>query len=132
MSTRYSFAFALAVMVVAAMVVGSAVATPNTNFVSSACNTQKIPSGSSFYSTLGSLLVDLEGNTAFSGYDYKASQAGSPTAYGRGVCNQGISQSDCTACLKNLGGRIWNICGNAIGARVQLTDCFIEYEQYSF
>ena len=128
---KYSFGFALAVMVVA-LVVGSAVGAPNTNFVSSACNTQKIPSGSSFYSTLGSLLVDLEGNTAFSGYDYKASSSGSPTAYGRGVCNQGISQSDCTTCLKNLGGRIWNICGNAIGARVQLTDCFIRYEQYSF
>jgi len=128
---RYSFGFTLAVMVVA-LVVGSAVGTPRTNLVSSACNGQKIPSGSSFYSTLGSLLVDLEGNTAFSGYDYKASRAGSPTAYGRGVCKQGISQSDCTACLKNLGGRIWNICGYAIGARVQLGDCFIRYEQYSF
>lgn len=57
---RYSFAFALAVMVVAALVVGSAVGTPNTNFVSSACNTQKIPNGNPFYSTLGSLLVDLD------------------------------------------------------------------------
>lgn len=86
---RYSFApFALAVMVVAALVVGSAVGMPNTNFVSSACNTQKIPSGSSVFSTLGSLLVDLEGNTAFSGYDYKASRAGAPSASGRGVCNQ--------------------------------------------
>ena len=128
---RYSFGFTLAVMVVA-LVVGSAVGTPRTNLVSSACNGQKIPSGSSFYSTLGSLLIDLEGNTAFSGYDYKASRACSPTAYGRGVCKQGISQSDCTACLKNLGGRIWNIFGYAIGARVQLGDCFIRYEQYIF
>jgi len=117
---------------VVALVVGSAVGTPNTNFVSSVCNGQKIPSGSSFYSTLGSLLVDLERNTALSGYDYKASRAGSPTAYGRGVCKQGISESDCTACLQNLGGRIWNLCAYAIGARVQLTDCFIRYEQYGF
>ena len=128
---RYSFGFALAVMVVALMV-GTAVGKPNTKFVSSACNTQKIQSGSPFFSTLASLLKDLEENTAFSGYDYKASRAGSPSAYGRGICNQEISQSDCTACLKNLGGRIRNICDNAIGARVQLTDCYMQYEQYSF
>nr|A9NQT1.1 RecName: Full=Antifungal protein ginkbilobin-like protein 1; Flags: Precursor [Picea sitchensis]ABK22992.1 unknown [Picea sitchensis] len=128
-----SFGFALAVMVLAVLV-ASAAGAPNTNFVSSACNTKKIPSGNPFFNNLGALLVNLEKNTAFSGYDYKASRAGSggaPTAYGRGVCKQSISQSDCTACLTNLGGRIWGICKNAIGARVQLTDCFIRYEQYS-
>jgi hypothetical protein len=128
-----SFGFALAVMVLAVLV-ASAAGAPNTNFVSSACNTHKIPSGNPFFNTLGALLVDLEKNTAFSGFDYKASRAGSggaPTAYGRGVCKQSISQSDCTACLTNLGDRIWGICHNAIGARVQLTDCFIRYEQYS-
>jgi hypothetical protein len=128
-----SFGFALAVMVLAVLV-ASAAGAPNTNLVSSACNGQKIPSGNPFFNNLGALLVDLEKNTAFSGFDYKASRAGSggaPTAYGRGVCKQSISQSDCTACLINLGDRIWGICKNAIVARVQLTDCFIRYEQYS-
>ena len=125
-----SFGFALAVMVLAVLV-ASAAGAPNTNFVSSACNTQKIPSGNPFFNNLGALLVDLEKNTAFSGYDYKASRAGTPTAYGRGICKQSISQSDCTACLTNLGDRIWGIFHNAIGARVQLTDCFIRYEQYN-
>lgn len=104
-------------------------------FVSSACNTQKIPRGNAFFNNLGALLADLKQNTAFSGYDYKASRAGSggaPTAYGQANCKQSLSQSDCTACLSNLVGRIWGICSNAIGARVQLTDCFIRYEQYSF
>jgi hypothetical protein len=80
----------MAVMVLAVLV-ASTVGAPNTNFVSSACNTQKIPSGNPFFNNLGSLLVDLEKNTAFSGYDYKASRGGSdgaPTAYGRGVCIQ--------------------------------------------
>jgi len=61
-----SFVFALAVMV-SSMLVGSVVGASNMNFVSSACNTQKIPSGNSFFNTLGALLVDLEKNTAFSG-----------------------------------------------------------------
>ncbi len=129
-----SFRFALGVVVLV-LVVGSAAGAPNTNFVSSACNTQKIPKGNPFFNNLGALLADLKQNTAFSGYDYKASRAGSggaPTAYGQGICNQSISEPDCTACLSNLVSRIWDICGNAIGARVQLTDCFIRYEQYSF
>ena len=129
-----SFGFAL-VVVVLVLVVGTASGTPNTKFVSSACNTQKIPRGNAFFNNLGALLADLKQNTAFSGYDYKASRAGSggaPTAYGQANCKQSLSQSDCTACLSNLVGRIWGICSNAIGARVQLTDCFIRYEQYSF
>jgi len=128
-----SFGFALAVMVLAVLL-ASAAGAPNTNLESSACNGNKIPSGNPFFNNLGALLVDLEKNTAFSGYDYKASRAGSsgaPTAYGRGICKQSISQSDCTACVTYLGNRIWGICKNAIGARVQLTDCFIRYEQYS-
>jgi hypothetical protein len=128
-----SFGFALAAVVLVLLVANAAGV--NTDFVSSACNTQKIPSGNPFFNNLGALLADLEQNTAFSGYDYKASSPGSggaPTAYGQATCTQSISQSDCNACLSNLGGRIWGICNNAIGARVQLTDCFIRYEQDSF
>ena len=109
MAISSSFGFALLALVLVVVHVRSASGTPNTNFVSSACNTQKIPRGNPFFNNLGALLADLKQNTAFSGYDYKASRAGSggaPTA--------------------------WGICSNAIGARVQLTDCFIRYEQYSF
>ena len=135
MAISSSFGFALLALVLVVVHVRSASGTPNTNFVSSACNTQKIPRGNPFFNNLGALLADLKQNTAFSGYDYKASRAGSggaPTAYGQANCKQSLSQSDCTACLSNLVGRIWGICSNAIGARVQLTDCFIRYEQYSF
>jgi hypothetical protein len=61
-----SFGFALAVMV-SAVLVGSVAGASNTNLVSSACNTQKIPIENYFFNNLGALLVDLEKNTAFSG-----------------------------------------------------------------
>ena len=61
-----SFGFALAVMV-SAVLVGSVGGASNTNSVSSACNTKKIPIENSFFNNLGALLVDLEKNTAFSG-----------------------------------------------------------------
>ena len=61
-----SFGFALAVMV-SAVLVGSVVGASNTDFVSSASSTQKIPRGNSFFNNMGALLVDLEKKTAFSG-----------------------------------------------------------------
>jgi len=131
-STSVAAALLVAIVIV---VMGGAAQAANTNFVSSACNTQKIPSGNPFFNNLGAVLADLKQNTAASGYDYRASRAGSggaPTAYGRAICKQSVSQSDCSACLSNLVGSIWGICGNAIGARVQLVDCFIQYEQHSF
>nr|Q40849.1 RecName: Full=Antifungal protein ginkbilobin-like protein 1; AltName: Full=Embryo-abundant protein 24; Flags: Precursor [Picea glauca]AAB01559.1 embryo-abundant protein [Picea glauca] len=132
---RSSTSLLLLVALMVVMGMDGAAAAPNTNFVSSACNTQKIPSGNPFFTNLRAMLADLKQNTAFSGFDYKTSRAGSggaPTAYGRAICKSSISQSDCSACLSNLVGRIWGICSNAIGARVQLTDCFIQYEQHSF
>eukprot|EP01018_Ginkgo_biloba_P023579 Gb_07684 [translate_table: standard] len=67
MNSGFILAFALAA---AMLIVTGAV---DTNFVSSACNTQKIPSGSPFNTNLRAMLADLRQNTAFSGYDYKTS-----------------------------------------------------------
>lgn len=154
---RSSFGFAL-VAVVLIVVVGSASGTPNTNLVSSTCTTQKISRESAFFHNLGALLAVMKENTALiSGFDlYQAVSLSNPmhedasgggggsgtgppgwmsrpgTAYGQANCNQLLSRSDCTACLSNLVAGISVNCSNAVGARVQLTDCFIRYEQYSF
>lgn len=107
----------------------------NTKFVSSACNTKKIPQGSPFFNNLRDMIEDMRQNTAYSGYDYKTSRLGSggaPTAYGRAICKQSISQSDCTSCISNVGNRIYGICKNAVGARVQLAGCYLQYEQHRF
>jgi hypothetical protein len=61
-----SFGFALAVMV-SAVLVGSVAGASNTNLLSSARNTKKIPIENYFFNNLGALLVDLEKNNAFSG-----------------------------------------------------------------
>jgi len=117
------------------VVLGGAAEAADTKFVSAACNTEKIPRGSPFYDNLKDMLEDLKQNTAYSGFDYKTSRSGSggaPTAYGRAICKQSISQSDCTSCLSKVSDRIYSICNNAIGARVQLTDCYLQYEQRKF
>ncbi|KAJ7567386.1 hypothetical protein O6H91_02G144800 [Diphasiastrum complanatum] len=98
-----------------------------------ACNVNKLSAGSPLFSVIGKLLSKLIRETPYNGYDYKTSVSGNgQKAYGEGTCNQSISVGDCGSCLKYLADNIWGICSNAVGARVQLHDCYIRYETYSF
>jgi hypothetical protein len=100
-------------------------------FVFSACNTQKTTSNSALYKAIGLVLSDLAQQTPYNGYDYNDSETSrGVTAWGRATCQYGLS--DCTACLNYIGTQILTACSDAVGARYQVTDCFIEYENYSF
>jgi hypothetical protein len=100
-------------------------------FIDALCNTQKTTTTSALYKAIGLVLSDLAQQTPYYSYDYKDSEtSGGVTAWGRATCRYGLS--DCNACLKYIGTQILPVCGNAIGARYQATDCFIEYENYSF
>lgn len=67
-------------------------------------------------------------------YDYKNSHvSGGVTAWTgdvRPIRRYGLS--DCSACLQQVGKLIYSSCGNAVGARYQVSDCFMEYENTSF
>lgn len=100
-------------------------------FQFAACNTQKTTTNSALYKAIGLVLSDLAQQTPYNGYDYKDSEtSGGVTAWGRATCRYGLS--DCTACLKYIGKQVLPACSDAVGARYQVTDCFIEYEDYSF
>jgi len=100
-------------------------------FQFSACNTQKTTTKTALYKAIKLVLSDLAQETPYNGYDYKDSEtSGGVTAWGRATCRYGLS--DCTACLKYIGKQVLTACSDAVGARYQVTDCFIEYEDYSF
>lgn len=100
-------------------------------FQFAACNTQKTTANSALYKAIGLVMSDLAQETPYNGYDYKNSEtSGGVTAWGRATCKYGLS--DCTACLKYISTKILPACSNAVGARYQVTDCFLEYENYSF
>ena len=100
-------------------------------FIDAYCNTQKTTTKSALYKAIGLVLSDLAQQTPYYSYDYKDSEtSGGVTVWGRGTCRYALS--DCKACLDYIGTQILPVCGNAIGARYQTTDCFIEYESYSF
>ena len=94
------------------------------------CNTQKTTTNSALYKAIGLVMSDLAQQTPYFSYDYKNSKtSGGVTAWGRGTCRYALS--DCKACLTYISTKILPACGNAIGARYQTTDCFIEYESYA-
>ena len=100
-------------------------------FVFWACNTQKTTKGTSTYKAITAVISDLEQQTPYYSYDYKNKEKNDGvTVYGRGTCRYGLS--DCTACLQNVGTLILSTCEDAVGARYQVTDCFMEYENYAF
>ena len=121
-----SFGFAIAVLVLAGVVVGSVA---GIFILGSTCSDQKIPSGDPFFDTVGRMLVDLKQNHE---YSYAVLSEGSATAYGRAFCSSLLSWSDSTACLQYAGDNIWAICGNAIDAQVTLAGCYIRYSQNNF
>lgn len=100
-------------------------------FVFWACNTQKTTNRTSIYKAITAVISDLEQQTPYYSYDYKNKvKNDNVTVYGRGTCRYGLS--DCTACLQDVGTLILSTCDDAVGARYQVTDCFMEYEKYAF
>lgn len=100
-------------------------------FVFYACNTQKTSPGTSLYNAIVATIGNLEQQTPYYSYDYKNAESDSGvSAYGRGTCKYALS--DCSACLTSVGKLILSVCDNAVGARYQVTDCFIQYESTAF
>jgi len=128
-----SLGFALPLMLLLLVsLVGAAQTVP---VVWYACNVQKFDPTASFNATLNNLLSNMEQHTPSSGVGYKKSVAGSegsPTAYGESVCDAPLCATECTNCLTSIFNQLLAICGFAIGARGNSTQCSLRYEQYQF
>ena len=95
------------------------------------CNPERTSTGTSLYKAIQAVISDLAAETPFHSYDYKKSQvSGGVTAWEHASCRYGLF--DCSACLQQVGKLILSSCGNAVGARYQVSDCFMEYENTSF
>ncbi|KAI4378818.1 hypothetical protein MLD38_016247 [Melastoma candidum] len=54
------------------------------------------------------------------------------TLYGHGVCTSSLPQQDCRDCLKYAYLEMMEVCTHSDGARIQLMDCRLRYENYKF
>jgi hypothetical protein len=118
---------AVFVALVAVAMIAPAAQAFNGGFRFSNCNQATSTVGSPFEVAVGAVLANLASQTPFNSYDYLDTQVVTgQTAFGRASCRYGLA--DCTACLVAAGTQIRTRCPRAMGARLQLADCFIEFE----
>ncbi|KAF7847467.1 hypothetical protein BT93_L2940 [Corymbia citriodora subsp. variegata] len=107
---------------------------PHTGIVSWACNSGSYSSGDPYPNSVAYVLEDMATvtlNDANYNY-YTASPYPTATAYGHAVCSQALSYSDCGICMSSVKSQILAICPDGLGAQVELEDCRMRYENYSF
>ncbi|KAH7849796.1 hypothetical protein Vadar_023068 [Vaccinium darrowii] len=118
-------AVALAAVVAAAMI-NTAVADPQTNLLNQGCSQYNATNLSDFYTNLNDTLSDLQ--SQLSGVNTKfatAQQAkGSDPVYVMAQCRDYLSTADCVACFDTAVTQIRN-CTGANGARVIYDGCFL-------
>ncbi|KAI4386935.1 hypothetical protein MLD38_004808 [Melastoma candidum] len=65
-------------------------------------------------------------------YSNQSCYGSSKIAYGYGFCHRRLIPAECTDCLNEAKGLLFDVCTHSIGARVVLEDCQIRYENYPF
>lgn len=108
-------------------------ASPDTSPVYSLCNPDTFKLGGDFDRSRAFVLNDVSILTPKKGFDYYSeSPLSDDAAYGHGACNPAISIEDCADCMYSAMYKVFEDCGLRYGGQVQLMDCRIRYESYSF
>ncbi|KAL3725215.1 hypothetical protein ACJRO7_030256 [Eucalyptus globulus] len=107
---------------------------PDTSETFRACNLATYQNSDAFASNLTWLLSILESwGPDEINYDlYVMSPNQEAVAYGHAACNLVLSLDDCSLCLSYANRQVLAECPMSIGARLELQDCKVRYEQYSF
>ncbi|KAJ7550946.1 hypothetical protein O6H91_07G126200 [Diphasiastrum complanatum] len=103
--------------------------------VQASCGDEDIPSGSSYFNNLQYVFADIEKNTCLTkGYTYKTQHSGGGnTAYALGSCTSSLRAGVCSDCLKFLADNIWQYCGSAIVAILDMpNNCNLRFQDTSF
>ncbi|KAL1559681.1 antifungal protein ginkbilobin-like protein [Salvia divinorum] len=107
--------------------------TPNTSINEWRCNVDSYSPNEAYADNVEYVLADLMNVTPNAGYDYYT-QSPSKTAlcYGHATCSSALSYNDCADCLTASRASVKDICAAKIGGEVDMVDCTIRYENYSF
>jgi hypothetical protein len=104
----------------------------NELIIYAACNVEKYSNGSAFERNVNALFNILTRNAVLTGFNASTYGRGSSQVFGRLQCRGDLSPRECRACSLNALNSIRRDCPNAVGARVQLEDCFLRFENYHF
>ncbi|XP_073291596.1 antifungal protein ginkbilobin-like protein [Primulina huaijiensis] len=107
---------------------------PNTSVTTLICNGDTYPQGDPFDDSVAYVLADLMNVTpSQQGYNYYAvSPYPAGVAYGHATCSLKLANSECANCLATARGTLSTTCGGHIGGQVEMVDCGMRFENYSF
>ncbi|KAH6799665.1 hypothetical protein C2S53_004137 [Perilla frutescens var. hirtella] len=107
--------------------------TPNTSITYWRCNGNEYSQDDPYADNVEYVLADLMNVTPNAGYDYYThSPSTTAVCYGHGTCSTALSYNDCADCLTANRASVKDICAAKIGGTVEMADCTMRYENYSF
>ncbi|OWM81366.1 hypothetical protein CDL15_Pgr007404 [Punica granatum] len=109
--------------------------TEDKTVVSYVCSSQMYSEDNSYFTyALNYMMRLVAEETAEHGFDYYGhSPDGKDMVYAHGVCNGKLSKNQCTGCVFEAFGDVFDLCPwKPIGAQVERLDCRIRYENYPF
>lgn len=107
---------------------------PDVTVVACGCSVQKYSTDDTDYDTsVTNVMTNLVDDTPGNDDSYVVDVWPEFTVFGHGTCNPWLSDSACTACIYIAAKQLTQVsCPMSVGARLQLVDCRIRYEDYQF
>lgn len=92
------------------------------------CSEARYAQGSVYESNLSKLMASIL--SQMPSYGYRNASVGGGTSVVRGLfqCRGDLGDADCFECKRSAVARAPQVCGGAVGARVQLRGCYLRYD----
>lgn len=123
----------MAVIIVVASILESAMSDPEINLLNKGCSQYNATNLSDFFSNLNATFSDLRSQISSQNKKFVTAQQArtSDPVYAMVQCRDYLSVADCVSCFDAAVSQIRN-CSAANGARVIYDGCFLRYESSSF
>lgn len=92
------------------------------------CSEARYAQGSAYESNLSKLMVSILSQTPSNGYRNASVGGGNGVVRGLFQCRGDLGDADCFECKRGAVARAPQLCGGAVGARVQLRGCYLRYD----
>ncbi|KAJ3694853.1 hypothetical protein LUZ60_000230 [Juncus effusus] len=101
-------------------------------FIYAGCSEPHYDPGSSYESSVNSILTSLSNVASLTTYTNVTSPASTTFVCGLFQCRSDLPTSFCESCVHDAISRLSTLCPSATGAAVQLRSCFLKYGNDSF
>lgn len=124
----------LSILLFSILAATSAGASATDAFIYGGCSQQKYSPASPYESNLNSLLTSLVNSATYAAYNNFTimGSTASDTVRGLFQCRGDLSMPDCATCVARAVSQMGSLCPGACGGVLQLTGCYVKYDNVSF